>query len=52
MTKDKQNMQHRYVELFFEGASGAMGGGGAAPMGGGSAYGRQQPASGGYGYNY
>jgi hypothetical protein len=25
MSKDRQNMQHRYVELFYEGPSGAGG---------------------------
>ena len=50
MSKDRQNMQHRYVELFYEGSS--RGGGPMAPSGGGG-YGRPQQAggfqSGGYG---
>ena len=52
MSKDRQNMQHRDVELFYEGGAGrAMGG--AGPMGGASGYGgRQQQAPGGYGYDY
>lgn len=49
MTKDRQNMQHRYVELFYDGPSGGgMGRGGPTgpPMGGG--YGRPAPAAGGF----
>jgi heterogeneous nuclear ribonucleoprotein F/H len=53
MTKDRQNMQHRYVELFYDGPSGGgMGrggpgmGAGGPPMGGG--YGRPAPAAGGF----
>ena len=50
MTKDRQNMQHRYVELFYDGPSaGGMGrgmGAGGPPMGVG--YGRSAPAAGGF----
>ena len=36
MTKDRQNMQHRYIELFYDGSgSGAAGGGGRGGGGGG-----------------
>jgi heterogeneous nuclear ribonucleoprotein F/H len=36
MTKDRQNMQHRYIELFYDGSgSGAAGGGGGGRGGGG-----------------
>ncbi len=36
MSKDRQNMQHRYVELFYRNEGGAMGGGGGGGgMGGG-----------------
>ena len=35
MTKDRQNMQHRYIELFYDGA----GSGGPGRGGGGGGYG-------------
>ena len=39
MTKDRQNMQHRYIELFYDGSgSGAAGGGGRGGGGGGGGY--------------
>merc|ERR1719225_2607142 len=40
MTKDRQNMQHRYIELFYDGAgSGGRGGGGGYGNGGGGGFG-------------
>ena len=35
MTKDRQNMQHRYIELFYDGSGSGAGGGG---RGGGGGY--------------
>merc|ERR1719367_809093 len=41
MTKDRQNMQHRYIELFYDGAgSGGRGGGGGYGNGGGGGFGQ------------
>merc|ERR1719367_2271726 len=34
MTKDRQNMQHRYIELFYDGSTGGGGGGGRGGGGG------------------
>ena len=34
MSKDKQNMQHRYVELFYNGSNFSSGGGGGGFGGG------------------
>merc|ERR1711923_443303 len=41
MTKDRQNMQHRYIELFYDGAGsgGRGGGGGGYGNGGGGGFG-------------
>jgi len=56
MSKDRQNMQHRYVELFYEGGPPAGprgGGGGGMGMSGGRGRGGggfgQPAAAGGYG---
>merc|ERR1719219_1161321 len=35
MTKDRQNMQHRYIELFYDGTAGAGSGSGGGGGGGG-----------------
>jgi len=35
MTKDRQNMQHRYIELFYDGSGSGAGGGGRGGGGGG-----------------
>ena len=35
MTKDRQNMQHRYIELFYDGSGSGGGGGGGRGGGGG-----------------
>ena len=57
MTKDRQNMQHRYVELFYEGGPpgagvrGGIGGGGMGGRGRGG-FGGQPAAAGGYGGDY
>ena len=41
MTKDRQNMQHRYIELFYDGAgSGGRGGGGGGYGNGGRIFGQ------------
>lgn len=48
MTKDRQNMQHRYIELFYDGATsgGSRGGSGrGAPSGGGFGSGMSQNSS-------
>ena len=46
MTKDRQNMQHRYVELFYNGSGGgggnSGGGGNGQDAGGGDGDGGQQ----------
>ena len=38
MTKDRQNMQHRYIELFYDGSGSGAGGGGRGGGGGGGGY--------------
>ena len=43
MTKDRQNMQHRYIELFYDGAAGGGGGGGSNNGSGGGRYGGNGP---------
>ena len=35
MSKDRQNMQHRYIELFYDGSGSGAGGGGRGGGGGG-----------------
>ena len=40
MTKDRQNMQHRYIELFYDGAAGGGSGGNGS---GGGRYGGTGP---------
>ena len=45
MTKDRQNMQHRYVELFYDAPGGDNRGGG----GGGQGQGQGQRGEGGFG---
>jgi len=53
MSKDKANMQHRYVELFLNSTAGGSNGGyGGGMMGGGSSYGGSGGMSGGYSGGY
>ncbi|KAM7326447.1 hypothetical protein ACRRTK_014925 [Alexandromys fortis] len=60
MSKDKANMQHRYVELFLNSTAGASGGAYGSQMMGGMGFSNQssyggfasQQLSGGYGGGY
>ncbi len=52
MSKDRQNMQHRYIELFYDGVGGRGGGGNGGPgfrggSGGGGGYGMKAGGGGG-----